>query len=851
MSVGEADFTPGKSERSSILDSYSSQLAIRDQALDRRDYLLKKREKEVESKWEACKQEARELELIRSSIYHEKSAFRLASAKRDNDLKDAEKTQSSMENELSSRLEVVNELLETSKSTASELREKREELKRVNERLAYMHSTLRTAKKTVSDLTSKSEETLTRERKIAEAAAALDARERELKSIEGNLVVLESELWKRERSLSERLAEADAVLPLKRILPDLRKVAGEYRDFRRGVMRQGETSGVSDEDEPPQNVEDEARLLCAFFGDLRSFVRAVAARENACATKEELLSERTRSLAASEQSLSSRERSAREAERNVSTRLAEADLQTTEAKALLLRSEENTARVAEAERRLQVQETSLQERENLLHDKEAHLSRQRTLLEAQEKSLERAGEAVKKHEAAIDAEVSKIEEMRAKAEGAQNEIRARESAFKTKEVEISAREAAVNVATRRARLERPRGAVGCGRRLGDAGADEGADEGATTEAVTAGVASGNLSDGGEEPTGVAHASEPAPPQVTTTIENVDAEASVHPDVVPKTQTTAASQLPATVRKQLTFGGHTPRNPLPTSLPPQPVVPRSENASEAISRASDAESDQAAGQLHEELRAARGIWIEKVNRLDSVVSSMSVDLTTTGAQLLPVIRGVRDELARIRSEAMQEGDEEEESHARAAFETERRRQREWGVVLSAQLNTINEVQAGLLHAFNRVLPNSRVQMDAESFYSERRRVRTTTSPQVELPVMERREALRLTETEADSANGSRPGSEESAADARRAVPGAKRKARRKHRKGLRQPGGHRAERSMTDDSNEQNAFALAVAGSKKFPYRPPRPPLMPLSDIDHLDAIRKELGLDPVPPGPTP
>eukprot|EP00171_Calliarthron_tuberculosum_P017741 IDg17741t1 len=182
-----------------------------------------------------------------------------------------------------------------------------------------------------------------------------------------------------------------------------------------------------------------------------------------------------------------------------------------------------------------------------------------------------------------------------------------------------------------------------------------------------------------------------------------------PSVVIETSAPADDQapaiLPSTVRKQLTFG-FTPsafESQRPSDQVQNPFNPALVEAS-AEERNSEDSSEVAAEQLHGELKAARGLWIEKVKRLDTVVASMSVDLTTTGTQLLPVIRNVRSELKRIRDEALKEP-EGKRSPASTAFVQEQERHRQWAKTMSAQLNTIKEVQAGLLHAFNRVLPNN--------------------------------------------------------------------------------------------------------------------------------------------------
>ncbi len=833
MAFNEKINAPPISERSAILDNYSVQLSKRDEALDRREHLLKRRERELEQQLERCKQQGRELEVMRSTMYQEKTAFQLTADKRKEEFEQAEASHRAVAENLTGRMAIVNELLETSKKTAAELREKREELKQVTENLAQMHSALRTAKKTVGELRTKSEQALVRERKCAEIVVSLDERKTELDSLESKLSALETELTQRERSMADRLSDAEVVLPLKRVLPDLRKVVNDYSDFRQSLMGEGGTDSNPTPSDDPQTLEDEVRVLQKCFRDLRTHARAVAVRENSCAKKEDSLAERERSLATVESSISAREQTLRDAERNLSVRSKEVELQMKEAKAVLQRSEDNTRRVMQQEERLSNRESAVQEREALLKEKESHLTRQRKVSVAQEKSLERAGEAVKSHEAEVANDARKVQEMRLRLESLEGDISSREALLKTKEVELVVREAAVDVSNRRARHEITRNATRVTVRSADP--EAAVEEAASQLAGRGSVPSLNMSEIIEDRP-ASEASDQHDKSSVAASEHNDVSGNQPANAVVDTQNPDSALLPSTVRKQLTFG-FTPNN-LEQDVPPnQAGLSNLENGSDH-SEGSEAESERAAQQLHDELKAARGLWIEKVNRLDNVVASMSVDLMTTGTQLLPVIRNVREELQRIRAEA-QEEPKDNQSPASAAFAVEQERHREWALSMTAQLNTIKEVQEGLLHAFNRVLPSNMAGRDRDPFFTRR-------PERNEYPQIEHLQTVRMEDSEGGNPNSkSRTHStEENSTDEllRKLAPA---KPRRKHRKGSRRRRLEATETSITDNSNEQKQFSVAVPGWHNLQRPLARLPLTPLGTSHELDELRKEFGLDPV------
>jgi hypothetical protein len=164
-----------------------------------------------------------------------------------------------------------------------------------------------------------------------------------------------------------------------------------------------------------------------------------------------------------------------------------------------------------------------------------------------------------------------------------------------------------------------------------------------------------------------------------------------------------SQLPAptnigrAVRKRLDFAGNS--NP-----PSQPAREGSRYVDYMQSRDTDHplddDSETAAEDMAVELVAARSIWTERVERLLGVLDAMMPTAGKHGVAAL--VDGVRRELSSVEVAAQSteyRGAQSGETAA-IAFERERRMQLNWGLQLRSQLDTIREIQAGLLLAANR-------------------------------------------------------------------------------------------------------------------------------------------------------
>lgn len=643
-------------ERAEALDNLSAQLARRDGALDRREALLSARENEARSIAARARQHERDLEAMRTALYAEQAT--LAQRRR----------------ELDARATVVRDLSTTAKKTANQVAEKREELRALNENLASMYAALRNAQQSLVDVNTRAGKTTERENKCAQIVVALDARQRELDALQRELQRLQDEVSRRE----EAVVVASDVLPLKDVLPGLRTVANEYRDFR---QRRADGDDNSPIPQPPHGTAEEARYLIDFFRDIRAFARSLEAREAAAAQLEESLPEREKTVIAREKSLS-------DGESSLEARRREVEAQAVEVRNMLEKTEENARRIAAAEERLDGREKKNREMDKRLGDRETHINRQRKLLAAQEKSLKRAGEAVRSHEEGVAGDAKLVVEGRKRIESLEQDIIAREALLRTKEIELSVREAR----TKRPNLMESNTAGKTRASVVQLDDDESAgdtsrasDDGNETESGLD-IGTGNERRAGTHLTvrtkqRTSARGRGGTDKAVVGMPREDVDASGTGVVLSETSVPIATAAPSTVRKQLTFG-----------QTPAPIAAGNE-------RSSETSSEVAASQLHGELKAARAVWIEKVNRLDTVVASMSQDLTSTGTQLLPVIRGVRSELKRIRDEASVD------DAGMSSFDGERERHRAWARAMTAQLNTIKQVQAGLLHAFNRVLPQA--------------------------------------------------------------------------------------------------------------------------------------------------
>jgi hypothetical protein len=159
-------------------------------------------------------------------------------------------------------------------------------------------------------------------------------------------------------------------------------------------------------------------------------------------------------------------------------------------------------------------------------------------------------------------------------------------------------------------------------------------------------------------------------------------------------------------------------PLPPSSPPDPRVPGARLAPEALDKPPseqnyamdrrqavgtgprDDESETAAEELGGELLAARSIWAERVERLQGVLEAMMPTADEHGVAAL--VTSVRNELATVglAVQCTVDAGARLGETAAASFERERIVQLGWGIQLRAQLDTIREIQAGLLLAANR-------------------------------------------------------------------------------------------------------------------------------------------------------
>lgn len=645
-------------ERAEALDDLSAQLARRDGALDRREALLSARENEARTITARARQHERDIESMRTTLYAEQAT--LAQRRR----------------ELDARATVVRDLSATAKKTANQVADKREELRALNENLATMYSALRNAQQSLVDVNTRAGKTAERENKCAQIVIALDERQRDLDGLQRELHRLQEELSRREAAVSV----ASDVLPLKDVLPGLRAVANEYRDFRQRRANGDDNSTLP---QPPHGTAEEARYLTDFFRDIRGFARSLEAREASAARLEESLPEREKAVTAREKSLS-------ESESALESRRREVETQAMEVRKMLEKTEENARRIASAEEKLDAREKKNREMEKRLSDRETHINRQRKLLAAQEKSLKRAGEAVRYHEEGVAGDAKRVAEGRKRIEALEHDIAAREALLRTKEIELSVREASTkrpnlvdtNMKTRG--TSKPRvSSVQVN--------DDDESVGHTSRASDDGTETESGLDMGDE---LRIDTQPTVRPKHRTSARVVVDDSDNPDVEKSHQNREASRsgvvlidtsgpiaapavVPSTVRKQLTFG----QTPAATT-----------NLNE---HSSETGSEMTAPQRHGELKAKRAACIDKANRLDAIVAMMLQNLSSTGNQLLPIIRGVQTELKRVRNEAS------EEYGGISSADGEKERQQAWDRTIAAQLYTIKQIQAGLLHAFNNM------------------------------------------------------------------------------------------------------------------------------------------------------
>lgn len=851
-------------ERTCILDDYSAQLARRDKALDTRESLIDRREKELQVSKQTISEQLREVESLKASLYAERAGFATQRSALVNDRK-----------EIDSKASVIRHLIKTSKNTSLELDSKKHELRKCNENLAQMYAALKAAQESMDGLRKRENRTVERESKCTDIVIALDNRQKELDTLQNELHRLQNALSKREASV----AHAIQVIPLKDCLPELKQVAREYAEFR---ARRADNTGQGDINmgmgETSNDPKEHARKLKDFFNDIRTFARSLEAREAATIRREDALNSREKSHAEAAELLAAREKTVAEKFREVESAQRKLDSDSHASKEMWEKSSENLRKITAMEEQLETRERACRDEEVRLADKLKNIERQVALINAQEKSIKRTGASLKGFEEALRRDARKVKEEKSEIARIEGDVEAREKLLKTKTMEIEVREARlkrvdifhsvsnttnINDANDSRALNADKGDTRNRHRSRNKSRVNGNDNGNRASSKTMQAdgrnseasSSGSGSTAGNDQLGSDRANSDAAIDI-----NIDDSVNINAVDVGSTKggrnarisdtsdAAAEKSLPSqrTVRKQLTFG-RTPNVNV--------------NVNESTSTSSS--SEQAAEQLHGELRAARAVWIEKVNRLDSVVASMSQDLTSTGTQLLPVIETVRSELHRIRDEASSQNEQNNNTGGSGnKFTEEQARHRHWAHVMTTQLNTIKQVQTGLLHAFNRVLPPPNEQ-EHEQYSAQ------TANTPVYQPSSLPREPLQPRQTQAQEGRGRNVNNTNNNSNTTRKNRAANRANSRESTNGSEEHQTLEKLLSVIDASNNRNrtqnkpqSNSISVysnqAATPQLPKYRMAPPLRgawadidrvanitrtPRTTSEELAALRRELGLD--------
>lgn len=788
-------------DRTAILDGYATQLTRRDEAADRRERALSARERDVRAAQARAHAAERELDQLRAELYAERSAA-----------KQREERVRVREADADARARVVQELVAASKATAADLAAKRQQTQAASDKLASMYAALRNAQDSLAALRTREERVAQREQECTDVVGALDTRQAELDALQGELQRLQEQVARREASV----ADTAALLPLKDVLPALRQAQDEFRALRR------RRSDRPVSPTPRRGTGDEARSLAAFFGEVTALARALDAREQTIQRREDALTTRERGVDEAKEKASIALEAAESREREAARREAAAE----DAKQVLRQVELNMQRVVDAEHALDKREQACRDSERRAADREAHIARQRKLLAAQEKSIRRAGDTVRHIEGGIAREKEENKQTTQRLQALEDELATREALLNTRMVELDVREARQNrsesaarannslAQARRTRLDsvpvNPGPVVDEREQVDEPEERILPSEDAINTANPGMATAANASNSIRQPTAVHEANSDEEVMPVTGGANAAAAPNTNEANIGGASAGAAAGAGAggpstaqTVRKQLTFG----RTPVAAE------AARSESGSDVgVSGGGSGGGVERASELRAELRAERAAWVEKAERLDTVATGILGELQSTGSQLLPAIDKVREELGAIRTEAgtpwVESGD----------VGSEKARQREWGRRMSAQLETINQVHAGLYDAFNRVLPEA-----------------TPVAP----PPTTRREPLRTRLQQEDNS----PPSQSRVEQLLKEIDITPKKTRRPRRKGTRVRGQGQS-RALVGT----RAQSVTISSDMLAPPQPQPPPPLPSVSRDLINqptikALRRELGLD--------
>lgn len=706
--------------RSAILDEYAGQVTKRAAALDARAAVLDERERALEKTLKECVARKERVDDLENAFRKEMSVFLGDFSKRQQKLSVAEDKQNRCMKVLRTRVAMARDLLVDIKSVSDELRCKRRELDSVLRELAAAEVALTAAKHERQELDTDSQRRRKEESRLDEERTALQRLSTRLENAESRTREREDALRERERDVSEQAAKLNVMRPLQGLVAPLKSLVIDYQeafssDDRTRVRLPIQLVATTDNE---QDYTSLGQSVLSIVQDLRSMARS-------CGVKQSEISERLRSAVEREKRVTQRERillareaSVDEKEQCAAQAQAETGQRRVEIESAWASAEESRKENEERDSLLRSREAKLRDREVALMRKESSMQQTLHEVSAKDKSVRRAHNAVIERERATDDTAVQLEDMRRKLEVLERDIKLREEILATREIEISAREG--SCALRLGSAQRgasgsqldteSRANSGQNNQNDELGINVRADDvsmhdvepmekeqelvddavDAARLTATSGTSSSARGDGlgGRDRNGSLNASRvPAQPNSPTSL-NVPRPAD------------------GTVRRHLAFEG-TQRRTRPRAAsatrrdtkvdePPQgaPHVPHTE-------RGSDAESETSYEQRLEELITARSVFVERVARLEAVLSSMSSDLRATGAQVGPVLLRVHSELERIRSEVAVSTDAQQNAatEPNVAVGVERNLHSKWAGILRRQLDTVRDVQAGLLIALN--------------------------------------------------------------------------------------------------------------------------------------------------------
>lgn len=712
--------------RKLVLDAYAGKVSSRDTALDARAAALHDEEVRLQEYESRILLHEQRVAGVERTLRLEMARFLENIAHRQQKLFEMEQEKNRILREARANAEIAVRQLKISDEKMKFVEEETIELARVSSELRTARKALSNARVAHADIEKRVQLKKAAMQKLASDRNSLARLEQRLRDVENTvssrhrlLLAKEHEVESRETAISKQLAEVDEIRGAVESLQDF-VCNARLCSLQSSSMSCHDSIGKGSAQNPQRIAaiaSEAARDLSNQLKYLESLKLQLNSRSESLKRIEEDTRRREHDLRLRENAVEEAQRKAERLSREAETKLADAI--------------SKAAATANMRTLLDERESSLQSQELSLHEKEASLFRQqkelrtnRESLAIQERSVNRANELVVSREAAVSAKSDAVSLSEIEVCTRERDVQAREATCSSREAEL--RSWGMALAQRENELRKSR------------------ETGLHQYSVTNDVV---------DPSGNQHS--PSMPSFTrnggrgretvgrqetsqTTLNALDPSAADSDAMRHVADNRDGQQIQRsesmhegpgstgeTVRKKLdftqsrgsdSFMASTGEKPSATTEPTQGAMSAAERGNglpsasnsrdtqaQAITSmrarntgAGDDASEVAAEELLDELVSARSVWRERIERLENVLLAITASAVEHG--VVSLVSTVENELRALKT-AVKDFVPPRHRSAKQAFEAERQAHLSWGTTLRSQLDTIREVQAGLLLSVN--------------------------------------------------------------------------------------------------------------------------------------------------------